>query len=44
MKMSKRSHLYQSFTFTELNNYTYQTLAHEGFPGHLYQNLYLKNF
>jgi uncharacterized protein (DUF885 family) len=28
--------------FTELNNYTYQTLAHEGFPGHLYQNLYLK--
>lgn len=29
--------------FRELNNYTYQTIAHEGFPGHLYQNLYLKS-
>lgn len=24
-------------------NYLYPTLAHEGFPGHLYQNIYFKN-
>lgn len=24
-------------------NYLYTTLAHEGFPGHLYQNVYFKN-
>lgn len=29
--------------FNELSNYTYQTLAHEGYPGHLYQNVYLKS-
>lgn len=29
--------------FKQTNNYVYQTLAHEGFPGHLYQNVYLKN-
>lgn len=26
-----------------LSNYTYQTIAHEGFPGHLYHNVYIKN-
>ncbi|HEY8444742.1 MAG TPA: DUF885 family protein [Bacilli bacterium] len=29
--------------FNNLSNYTYQTIAHEGYPGHLYQNVYLKN-
>ncbi len=29
--------------FTDLNNSTYQTIAHEGCPGHLYQHVYLKN-
>lgn len=29
--------------FTDLDNYTYQTIAHEGTPGHLYQHVYLKN-
>ena len=29
--------------FKTTNNYVYQTLAHEAYPGHLYQNLYLKN-
>ena len=24
-------------------NYLYTTLAHEGYPGHLYQNVYFKN-
>lgn len=27
----------------KIGNYMYQTIAHEGFPGHLYQNVYLKN-
>ncbi|MFA6890010.1 MAG: DUF885 family protein [Bacilli bacterium] len=29
--------------FSSLDNYTYQTIAHEGCPGHLYQHVYLKN-
>lgn len=29
--------------FSALDNYTYQTIAHEGCPGHLYQHVYLKN-
>lgn len=29
--------------FKEKSNYVYQTIAHEGIPGHMYQNVYLKN-
>lgn len=29
--------------FSEANNYMYQTMAHEGYPGHLYQNVFMKN-
>lgn len=29
--------------FSEMNNYVYKTMAHEGFPGHLYQNVYMKS-
>lgn len=28
---------------SDLDNALFQTLAHEGYPGHLYQNVYLKN-
>ena len=28
--------------FSEVGNYMFQTLAHEGWPGHLYQNVYFK--
>lgn len=28
--------------FQDYDNYTFQTIAHEGFPGHLYQNVYMK--
>lgn len=28
--------------FSEVANYMYQTLSHEGWPGHLYQNVYAK--
>lgn len=29
--------------FKTTNNYVFQTLAHESYPGHLYQNAYLKS-
>ena len=29
--------------FQDDKNYVYKTMAHEGIPGHMYQNVYLKN-
>jgi len=29
--------------FNAPNNYTFKTIAHEGYPGHLYHNVYIKN-
>lgn len=40
---TNKESIYLNGKYTEDRNYVFTTLAHEGYPGHLYQNVYTKS-